>query len=275
MVRTKLVATLGANHSSGNEGAVMPAGAYLIAGIVGACAGSFLNVVIHRLPAGRSVVRPGSCCPCCGEPIAWPHKMPVLSYVWLRGRCAACRRPIPPSYLLVEAVTALVFGGLLVTAAGSAEWVRDAVLAALLIAAAEIDRRHGVIPNRLAGVGALLGLALGLWAGIGLAANSLLASLATGGLLLLIREGSRLATGRVGLGMGDVKLAAVMGLYLGWDSLWVFCLAVLVGGLLGLAGLLMGRLTRTSHLPFAPFLAVAAALHWFVLPPEVLEGLLW
>ena len=253
----------------------MPAGAYLIAGIVGACAGSFLNVVIHRLPAGRSVVRPGSCCPCCGEPIAWPHKMPVLSYVWLRGRCAACRRPIPPSYLLVEAVTALVFGGLLVTAAGSAEWVRDAVLAALLIAAAEIDRRHGVIPNRLAGVGALLGLALGLWAGIGLAANSLLASLATGGLLLLIREGSRLATGRVGLGMGDVKLAAVMGLYLGWDSLWVFCLAVLVGGLLGLAGLLMGRLTRTSHLPFAPFLAVAAALHWFVLPPEVLEGLLW
>jgi leader peptidase (prepilin peptidase)/N-methyltransferase len=151
---------------------------------------------------------------------------------------------------------------------------RHAMLAALLIAAAEIDRRHGIIPNRLVAAGAVLGLAWILAAEAGALGTYLLAAVACAGVLLAIRLGSRLVLGRAGLGMGDVKLAAMTGLFLGWSTLWVFYLAVVLGGVLGLVGLLTGRLERTSRLPMAPFVAVGAGLHLFLVPPSLVLPLL-
>lgn len=243
---------------------------YLYAGFLGACIGSFLGVVIHRLPRRESVVRPRSRCPHCRRALAWYHNVPVLGYLGLRGRCAFCRASIPPSYVLVEVGTALVFAGLLRVVGWSPLLVSYATLAALLIAAAEIDRRHGIIPNRLVGAGAGMALALMLATDASALGTHLLAALAAGGLPLLVRAGSALVLGQPGMGMGDVKLVAMLGLFLSWTSLWVFYLAVVLGGTLGLVGLLTRRLPRGARLPFAPFVAVATGLHLFLLPPDFL-----
>ena len=242
---------------------------YVYVGLVGACIGSFLNVVIHRLPLQESVVRPRSRCPHCQHTIAWYHNVPVFSYLWLRGCCAFCQAPILWSYLLVEIGTALAFMGLFHVFGWSFALLRYSVLIALLIAAAEIDRKHGIIPNRLVAVGAVLGTVLLFLPGVGSIQSVVSAALASASLLLLLRWGSQRITGRPGMGMGDVKLVAIMGLYLGWGVFWGFYLAALLGGTLGLVGLLTGRLKRASRLPFAPFLAIGTALHLFLLPPDL------
>lgn len=243
---------------------------YCYVGLLGACIGSFLGVVIHRLPRRESVVRPRSRCPQCGARLAWYHNVPVLSYLGLRGRCATCHVPIPRSYLLVEVGTAFAFVALFHVFGFSMLLLRYATLAALLIAAAEIDRRYGIIPNRLVAAGSGLGLILALLTDADGLGTYLLAAVVSAGLLLLLRIGSYRLMGCPGLGLGDVKLAAMMGLYLGWSTLWVFYLAMVLGGALGLAGLLTGRFQRTTPLPLAPFVALGTGLHWTVLPPNLL-----
>ena len=239
---------------------------YGYVGLLGACIGSFINVVIYRLPRRASIIRPRSRCPQCGARLAWHHNVPVLSYLGLRGRCATCHVPIPRSYLLVEVGTAFTFVALFHLFGWSWLFLRYATLAALLIAAAEIDRRHGIIPNRLVAAGTSLGLTLMLLTDASDLRTYALAAVASAGLLLLIRIGSHRLLGRPGLGMGDVKLAAMMGLYLGWSTLWVLYLAMVLGGMLGLVGLLTQRLQRTTALPLAPFIALGAGLHWTALP---------
>ena len=243
--------------------------AYLYMGLLGACIGSFLSVLIHRLPRRESVIEPRSCCPQCGTRLAWYHLVPVWSYLHLRGRCGACRAPIPPLYLLLEIGTALLFAGLFHVFGWTWEFGRYAVLVALLIAAAEIDRRHGIIPDRLVVAGAGLGLALVLVRERAFLAECVPAAIVSAGILLLVRIGSHIVWGRAGLGMGDVKLAAMMSLFLGWEGLWVFYLAVILGGAFGLLGLLTGRLERTTRLPLAPFVAVGTALHLLLIPPSL------
>ena len=243
---------------------------YGYVGLLGVCIGSFLNVVIHRLPRRESVIRPRSRCPQCGARLVWHHNVPVLSYLGLRGRCATCRAPIPRSYLLVEVGTAVTFIVLFHLFGWSWLLLRYATLAALLIAAAEIDRRHGIIPNRLVAVGSGLGLTLMLVINTNDLGPYVLAAVACAGLLLLIRIGSSHLWGRPGLGLGDVKLVAMMGLYLGWSTLWIFYLAMVLGGTLGLVGLLTQRFQRTTLLPLAPFIALGTGLHWTVLPPSLL-----
>ena len=247
----------------------MPVIAYLYAGLLGACMGSFLGVVIHRMPHRESVVHPRSRCPHCRSPLAWYHNIPVLSYLGLRGRCVFCRASISLSYLLVEGGTALVFVGLLHVVGWSLPLLRYATLAALLIAVSEIDRRHGIIPNRLVATGAGLGLVLLLAMDASVLGTHVLAAFVSGGLLLLVRVGSAYVMGQPGMGMGDVKLAAMMGLYLGWVGLWVLYLAVVLGGAFGIVGLLTKRLPRGARLPFAPFIAVATGLYLFLLPPSL------
>ena len=243
--------------------------AYFYIGLLGACIGSFLGVVIHRLPLGESIVRPRSHCVQCGTQIPWYHNIPVWSYLWLRGRCATCQAVIPCSYVLIELGTGPAFVGLFHLFGWSGLLLRYAVLAGLLIVAAEIDRKHGIIPNKLVGVGLVLGMLVVFAtdaAGLG---TSMLAALAASGLLFVVRIGSHLVLGRPGLGMGDVKLAGVMGLFLGWNVLWVFYLAVVLGGLLGFLGIATGRLGRTTLLPFAPFLALGTGLYLTVVPPSL------
>lgn len=245
----------------------------LYIGMLGTCVGSFLNVVIYRLPRGLSTVQPRSQCPACNVPLPWYQMVPLLSYCVLRGRCGSCRTPIARTYFVVEVGTGLLFATLFY-GFGDMPMIfgRYAVLGALLITMAEIDRRHGIIPNQLIGVGLLLGI-------VGMLLNNpvqigahLLAGLMALLLLLCIRIISQRIWGQPGMGMGDVKLAVMLGVFLGWSVLWVLYLAVVLGGVFGLVGLLTRQLGRRARLPFAPFVGLATGLY-LALPPNLF--LLW
>jgi leader peptidase (prepilin peptidase)/N-methyltransferase len=228
---------------------------------VGLCIGSFLNVVAHRLPAGASLVSPGSACPGCGAAIRPYDNIPVISWLALRGRCRACDARISPRYPLTEAATGALFVAVvLATHAHTQVWL-DLCFVTALVAIARIDLEHRIIPNRI--LLALAALALGL-TGIftpGELPSRLIAAGAGGGLLLaaaLAYPG--------GMGMGDVKLAAAMGLVLGPALGPALLVALLSGSLVGLAiiarrGVAAGRKTA---IPFGPFLALGGLVGLFV-----------
>jgi leader peptidase (prepilin peptidase)/N-methyltransferase len=229
--------------------------AVTFAGVLGAVVGSFLNVIAYRLPRKESLVFGASHCPACGAPVKPYDNVPILSFLVLRGRCRSCAARISVRYPIVEALTgALCVGAVLVhhTAAGIALSI---TLILLLVPATAIDLEHRIIPNRLTGPGALLGLAIGLALDPSGEPERLLAAAGAGGFLLaaaLARPG--------GMGMGDVKLAAVMGLFLGRTVAPAIMIAlfsgVLVGGVVILArGVHEGRKTAV---PFGPFLALGA-----------------
>ncbi len=234
--------------------------------------GSFVNVVIHRLPRGASVVRPRSRCPSCGATLRWFENVPLLSFALQRGRCRRCRAPISARYPVVEALTALVFLAALRRYGPS--WVlvgRDLPFLAALVAVAFIDLEHRIIPDEISLGGCVFGL---VWA----FAQSLdggLAALgaAAGGFGFFAGFGwayERL-TGRRGLGGGDVKFIAMVGAVLGPYALPV---TILVGSVLGsLIGGFWALVTRKggtpatgvmkTAVPFGPFLVVGALTHYF------------
>jgi leader peptidase (prepilin peptidase)/N-methyltransferase len=227
--------------------------------------GSFLTVAISRLPAGESVVRPRSRCPACGTTIRAADNVPVVSWILLGGRCRTCRARISPVYPLTELATA----GLFVAAALTFEDVWIAVLFApflgLLVAITVIDARHRIIPNRLVYpavviAAAYLGIARLAGAPADLA-DAVIGFFGYGGALLLIA----LIAPR-GMGMGDVKLAALVGLVLGsLGGRYVAVaagLGILVGGAAAIAALLLGA-GRKSALPYGPSLAVGAGVAAF------------
>jgi leader peptidase (prepilin peptidase)/N-methyltransferase len=241
-----------------------PLGIWTLLLILGAVLGSFVNVVIHRLPRGVSLIRPASHCPHCGKQIRPYDNVPVLSYLWLRGRCRECRQPIPVCYLIVEVLGAILT--LLAVGLASSAWeaIVSTALALALLAVFFIDLEFGIIPDVITLPGAILGL---LWALMAFGATSLpdalLGVLVGGGGLLLIAGTYRLLTGREGLGMGDVKLMAMLGAFLGWQGvLATLIIGALAGSIVGLGLILTGRGTRKTPLPFGTFLVPAA---WLVL----------
>ncbi len=223
-----------------------------LAGVLGAMFGSFLNVVIWRLPRGESVVAPPSACPGCGTRIRPFDNVPVLSWLLLRGRCRDCASRISPRYPLVEALTA----ALLVTVVLVKGADRDALLGIafvlLLVPVTFIDLDHRIIPNRLMLIGAVLAPVLVLFTNPDDIVEHLIAALAAGGFLLaaaLARPG--------GMGMGDVKLAGVMGLFLGRDVGPAMLVALVAGSLVGAAIIARkGSAGRKTAVPFGPFLAL-------------------
>lgn len=236
------------------------------AGVFGAIFGSFLNVVAYRLPRRESLVRPASRCPHCGTPVKPYDNVPVLSWLALRGRCRSCRSPISPRYPLVEALTAALCVGAVLdhdTAVGIALSV---ALVLVIVPAALIDLEYRIIPNRLTAAGALLALAIGVGLEPSGEPGRLLAGVVAGGLLLL----AALAYPG-GMGMGDVKLAAVMGLFLGSAVAPAILFALLSGVVLGAfvmarKGIADGRRTAV---PFGPFLALGAVFAVFLGQPLV------
>ena len=235
-----------------------------VVGVFGLVIGSFLNVVIARVPEGRSLWRPGSACPTCGAAIAWHDNIPILSYVALRGHCRACSAVIPWRYPVVEAATGLLFIAAFERFGATADFVVAAVLLAALVAITAIDLRLQIIPDAITLPGIIVGFLANLatlrvsWvdSAIGIAVG--------GGIFWAILEGSLLVTGREGMGGGDVKLGAMLGAFLGWKvALLSIFLAVLLGGVVALV-LLGSRITgRKDPIPFGPFLAAGGAAGLF------------
>ena len=233
----------------------------VVTGLLGLVVGSFLNVVIHRVPLRQSIVWPTSRCPRCGAAIKPRDNVPLLSYLLLRGRCRYCGAPISGRYPAVEALTGILF------AAAAHEFrlgyalLSALVLISVLICLAVIDFEHRLLPNVIVGPAALVGFALSVLASPERWWLYLLsAGVVAGGLLLL----ALLYPG--GMGMGDVKMGGMLGAFLGpYTALAVF-LGALSGALTG--GLLMaaGKMRRRSAMPFGVFMAFGGVVALFVGP---------
>jgi leader peptidase (prepilin peptidase) / N-methyltransferase len=238
-----------------------------LAGVLGLAAGSFANVVIHRVPRHESVVGPGSHCPACGAPVAWRDNLPVLGWLLLRGRCRSCRATISVRYPLVELGMALLWFLITLRLADTGlGWAVPAylTLAFVCLVLAVIDATTRLLPNRITypAFPAMLGLLLLASVGLGdpgRLARGLLAAVAVGAFFLLLA----LISPR-GMGLGDVKLAPTLGLALGWLSWGTVAVGVfagfLLGGLAGLGAIVALGLTRKSLLPFGPWLVAGALL---------------
>jgi leader peptidase (prepilin peptidase) / N-methyltransferase len=226
--------------------------AILLIGLLGAAVGSFLNVVIHRLPRGESLVRPGSRCPGCSAALDVRDNVPLVSWLLLRGRCRSCGAKISPRYPLVELFTAASFVAVALIRGVDEGLLIELPFAAILIAVAGIDLEHRIVPNRIVVPAAVFGVVA---AAVVEPAN-LPELLAAGGAAFAALLLAALAY-PAGMGMGDVKLAGVMGLYLGVSVLPALLAAFLAGTLVGLGILAReGLRARKSGVPFGPFLAL-------------------
>jgi leader peptidase (prepilin peptidase)/N-methyltransferase len=231
------------------------------AGVLGAVFGSFLNVVAYRLPRHESLVSPASRCPSCGTPVKPYDNIPILSFLLLRGRCRSCSHTISPRYPLIEALTGLLCAGAALAHNSAISVALSLALILIVVPAALIDLEHRIIPNSLTALGAVVALALGLALDPGGEPQRLIAAGAAGGFLLL----AALAYPG-GMGMGDVKLAAVMGLFLGRAVAPAIFIALLAGVLVG-AVIVARKGThegRKTAVPFGPFLALGAVVASFV-----------
>jgi leader peptidase (prepilin peptidase)/N-methyltransferase len=226
--------------------------------LFGLVIGSFLNVVIARLPERRSLWRPGSACPACGAAIAWYDNIPMLSFLALRGRCRACDVAISWRYPAVELLTAAAFLGAWLAFGPTGRFVVASALLAALIAITVIDLEHQIIPDVITLPGIVAGVLIGMGTGAWL--DSLIGVLVGGGVffvIILVQPG--------GMGGGDMKLGGMLGAFLGWKVLlFSLFVAVTLGGALAIALLATGLRGRKDPIPFGPFLALGGA-----------TGLLW
>jgi leader peptidase (prepilin peptidase) / N-methyltransferase len=240
----------------------------IYAAVLGLIVGSYLNVVIYRLPRGLSTVLPRSRCPGCGTAIRARDNLPVLSFLLLGGRCRVCGAEISWRYPAIEAASSLLFTASYLRWGLSVSALASAVFCCLMIVLAAIDVEHYLLPDRITYPGIAAGLLLQLalpreWAG-GLLGGALGAALGAG-LLLALWGGWYLLRGEEGMGLGDVKMLAVIGAFLGWQGVLVsLFLAALAGSVVGLALLRWGGLGMKSKLPFGAFLAAAGLAALFV-----------
>ena len=235
-------------------------------GAFGAAIGSFLNVLAYRLPRRESLVTPRSRCPHCDTQIAGYDNIPVVSWILLRGRCRHCRAPISIRYPVVEALTALLFVAVGLKVGIEPELLPALALTITLVAAAETDLEHQIIPNRVMAVSAVAAVALWAIADPSRLPENLLAGAAAGGFLLIAAIAYP-----AGMGMGDVKLAGVMGLYLGASVAPALFAGFASGALVGVAIALARRSSaRKQGIPFGPFLAFGGLVALFY-GPEIID----
>jgi leader peptidase (prepilin peptidase)/N-methyltransferase len=241
----------------------------LIIFIFGAIIGSFLNVCIHRMPKGESVVRPASRCPRCKEPIRFYDNIPIVSYLALKGRCRACGYRIPLRYPVVELLTAVLFLSLYLVFGVNDRSVTYAAFISALIVATFVDLQTQEIPDEISLGGLAAGLALsfvfpclqGQSSGVSGIIQSGLGALAGGGSIYLMGLFGGIVFKKEAMGGGDVKLMAMVGSFLGWKlALLVFFMAPIFGSVVGIALKLKdGRDT----IPYGPYLSLAAVVAIF------------
>ena len=238
--------------------------------MAGVSVGSFLNVVSDRIPHGRSLVRPKSFCENCDRPLASIDMVPVLSYLWLRGRCRSCQAPIPLRVMLVELATGALFTIVFLKFGFGMDFIVLCAAISLMVVVTLVDLEHGLILNSvvlpslivlilLAPFWSELGIDRGFLGSYSLAsslANSLLAGI---GAFLIFLVIAMISPG--GMGGGDVKFAGVLGLLLGFPGvLLAFWISVVTGGLIAVALLLARKKGRKDSIPFGPFMALGATV---------------
>lgn len=221
--------------------------------------GSFLNVVIYRLPRGLSIIRPPSSCPHCGQQIKFYENIPIFSYLFLRGKCGTCRSKISPVYPLVEALTAFCF--LLVHAqySLSSHFFVFSLFASALIVLGFIDFEHQVLPDEITLPGVVLALIYTFFRDDLSLIQALVGAGVGAGFLLLVYAVYYLLRKKEGLGLGDVTMMLMVGAFLGWrQTLLTLILASIGGALVGIFVIIFKKKNLQHALPFGTFLAPAA-----------------
>ncbi len=239
----------------------------------GAIVGSFLNVCIARIPNGQSVVRPPSHCPKCKNSIRFYDNIPILSYLWLLGRCRSCGERVSPRYLFVEALTGMLAVFLYDQFGLGLAFFTGFIFVATLIVISFIDLDVRIVPDVISLPGIVAGVLFSLVAKflisdpseiIPTPLSALIGILAGGGFLFAVAWIYERVTGVDGMGGGDIKLLAMIGAFLGWHSIpFTIFLASLAGSMVGLVAMIATGAGRRLALPFAPFLCLGATLHLF------------
>lgn len=241
----------------------------ILAAVFGLAVGSFLNVCIYRLPAGESVVSPPSRCPKCGYQLRWYDNVPVASWVVLGGRCRHCRAPISAQYAIVELVTALLFVVVVWLTPPGVLLASRLVFVCLLVTLFAIDLEHQILPNVITLPGVAIGLMLSAGAPIGWQ-NALIGAVLGGAILYTIAALYYLVRREEGLGMGDVKMLAMVGAFLGWKAVLVtLVLSSFAGAIVGVGLIVAMRGGLRLALPFGTFLALGALTAMLVGEPLV------
>lgn len=229
-----------------------------LASVLGLAVGSFLNVCIHRLPRGESLAHPASRCPRCGRALRWHDNIPVVSWLLLGGKCAQCHAPISLRYPLVEVVTAAIVVGIVMVTPPGPLLASRLVLACALIVLFAIDLEHHLLPNVITLPGIAIGWLFSLFGPPGWQA-SLAGMLLGAGIPYGIAAAYYMVRREEGMGMGDVKMLAMIGAFLGWQAvLLTLVLASFAGAVVGMALMATSRGGPRYALPFGTFLAVGA-----------------
>lgn len=236
----------------------------IVSALVGLVVGSFLNVCIHRLPKGESIVRPPSCCPACGIPIRWYDNVPIVSFLLLKGRCRGCRSRISWRYPLVEALTGSLFLLTVFRFGLSVRSIFILVFICGLVVITFIDLDHEIIPHAVTLPGIPLGLIGSLITRDPSPRDAAAGALVGAGLVYLVAVYAEVALQRESMGGGDINLLAMIGAFLGWKQVLLsFFFAVVAGACLSLVLVAARVLSRKDRIPFGPFLALGAIVALF------------
>lgn len=239
----------------------------IIVFIFGLCIGSFMNVCIYRVPVSKSIVHPGSMCPKCGNVIRFYDNIPVLSYLWLKGRCRNCNESISIRYPLVEIISGLFSLCVFLIFGLSLEGIIYYVFISTLLVITFIDIDHQIIPDTIS----IPGIPAGFIASFVLPSltylDSLLGILAGGVSLFLVSWIYELIKGKSGMGGGDIKLLAMIGAFIGWKGvLFTIFISSAVGTLTGIIIMLRTQKGLKLAVPFGPFLSIGAVIYIFFGP---------
>jgi leader peptidase (prepilin peptidase)/N-methyltransferase len=224
--------------------------------VFGLIIGSFCNVVIYRLPQGKSIIRPGSHCRSCASPIRPWDNIPVVSYLLLKGRCRDCKERFSPRYLVVELTSGVLYLLLWKKFGLTVPFAIYALFASGLLIITFIDLDHKIIPNIITLPGLTIGLGLSVW-GLPITPLASVLGLLVGGTLFYLIA----VISKGGMGGGDIKLIAMIGAFLGWQgALFTIFSGALLGSLVGMMLMLLGKKGRKDKVPFGPFLSCGAIL---------------
>jgi leader peptidase (prepilin peptidase)/N-methyltransferase len=237
---------------------------FIFAFVFGAVVGSFLNVCIYRLPRGESIVFPASHCPTCGKGIRPYDNIPIVSYLFLRGRCRFCGARISSQYPVVELINALLTMFLFIKCGFSLTFLFLFIFCSALVVITFVDLEHRIIPDVISLPGIVLGFISSFFLNWLSWQDSLIGIIAGGGSLFIVATVYQLITKKEGMGGGDIKLLAMMGAFLGWMAVpFIVFASSLVGSVIGVTIMLAQKKDSKLAIPFGPFLAFGAILYVF------------